>query len=137
MTAQPSGQGLLTDLTATAQERGWDKKISESASVTARYDANGEMGGDKWYGVPNYGEFVLAYYNDDLVKKHNVTKPTDLGLARHGLLREEGRRPQGQRHDGAVRLPEAADHGRRQLVVRRPDHRHHQLHLVHRPLPRQ
>ncbi len=39
-----------------AGQRGWDKKISESASVTARYDANGEMGGDKWYGVPNYGE---------------------------------------------------------------------------------
>ncbi|WDG31468.1 extracellular solute-binding protein [Streptomyces sp. CA-278952] len=71
-------QGLLTDLTAAAKERGWDRKISESASVTARYDANGEMGGDKWYGVPNYGEFVLAYYNDDLFKKHNITKPTDL-----------------------------------------------------------
>jgi raffinose/stachyose/melibiose transport system substrate-binding protein len=70
-------QGLLTDLTATVKERGWDKKVGESASVTARYDAKGEMGGDKWYGVPNYGEFVHAYYNDDLFKKHNVTKPTD------------------------------------------------------------
>ncbi|WP_093802547.1 ABC transporter substrate-binding protein [Streptomyces sp. Wb2n-11] len=71
-------QGLLTDLTATAKERGWDKKISESASVTARYDAaKGEMGGDKWYGIPNYGEFVLTYYNDDLFKKHNIAKPTD------------------------------------------------------------
>jgi raffinose/stachyose/melibiose transport system substrate-binding protein len=70
-------QGLLTDLTPLVKERGWDKKISESASVTARYDAKGEMGGDKWYGVPNYGEFVLTYYNDDLFKKHGVAKPTD------------------------------------------------------------
>jgi raffinose/stachyose/melibiose transport system substrate-binding protein len=70
-------QGLLTDLTATVKERGWDKKVGESASVIARYDAKGEMGGDKWYGVPNYGEFVHAYYNDDLFKKHNVAKPTD------------------------------------------------------------
>ncbi|GGQ38231.1 sugar ABC transporter substrate-binding protein [Streptomyces griseomycini] len=70
-------QGLLTDLTAVVKERGWDKKVGDSASVTARYDAKGEMGGDKWYGVPNYGEFVLTYYNDDLFKKHNVAKPTD------------------------------------------------------------
>ncbi|MER7494466.1 extracellular solute-binding protein [Streptomyces pharetrae] len=70
-------QGLLTDLTPVVEERGWDKKMSESASVTARYDDKGEMGGDKWYGIPNYGEFVLTYYNDDLFKKHNVAKPTD------------------------------------------------------------
>lgn len=70
-------QGLLTDLTAVVKERGWDKKVGDSASVTARYDAKGEMGGDKWYGVPNYGEFVLTYYNDDLFKKHGVSKPTD------------------------------------------------------------
>ncbi|MCX2971865.1 MULTISPECIES: ABC transporter substrate-binding protein [Streptomyces] len=70
-------QGLLTDLTATAKERGWDEKISEGASVTARYDAQGNMGGDRWYGVPNYGEFVLTYYNDDLFEKHDIAKPTD------------------------------------------------------------
>ncbi|MEU3525888.1 extracellular solute-binding protein [Streptomyces sp. NPDC038707] len=70
-------QGLLTDLTPVVKAHGWDKKISDSASVTARYDKNGEMGGDTWYGVPNYGEFVLAYYNDDLFKKYHVAKPTD------------------------------------------------------------
>ncbi|MEU8569253.1 extracellular solute-binding protein [Streptomyces pathocidini] len=71
-------QGLLTDLTAVAEQRGWSGKISESASVTARYDAKGQMGGEKWYGIPNYGEFVLAYYNDDLFKEYGVDKPTDL-----------------------------------------------------------
>ncbi|MFJ8086203.1 ABC transporter substrate-binding protein [Streptomyces sp. NPDC096205] len=70
-------QGLLTDLTPLVKEHGWDTAISERASVTARYDAKGEMGGDKWYGIPNYGEFVLAYYNDDLFKKYDVDKPTD------------------------------------------------------------
>lgn len=70
-------QGLLTDLTSVVKAHGWDRKISESASVTARYDAKGEMGGDKWYGVPNYGEFVLAYYDDDLFTKYKVAKPTD------------------------------------------------------------
>ncbi|MGV2918680.1 ABC transporter substrate-binding protein [Streptomyces alfalfae] len=70
-------QGLLTDLTPLVQDNGWDMKISEDASVTARYNADGEMGGEKWYGIPNYGEFVLTYYNDDLFKKHGVDKPTD------------------------------------------------------------
>ncbi|MGW0917109.1 extracellular solute-binding protein [Streptomyces sp. NPDC002784] len=70
-------QGLLSDLTPLVKEHGWDTAISERASVTARYDAKGEMGGDKWYGVPNYGEFVLTYYNDDLFKKHGIAKPTD------------------------------------------------------------
>ncbi|WP_377272909.1 extracellular solute-binding protein [Peterkaempfera sp. SMS 1(5)a] len=70
-------QGLLTDLTAVAKQRGWTDKISQSVSVTARYNSKGEMGGDKWYGIPNYGEFVLTYYNDDLFKKYNIAKPTD------------------------------------------------------------
>ncbi|OUC78775.1 sugar ABC transporter substrate-binding protein [Streptomyces swartbergensis] len=80
-------QGLLTDLTSVVEERGWDKKMSKSASVTARYDADGEMGGDKWYGVPNYGEFVLAYYNDDLFKKYDVTKPTDFASLETALAK--------------------------------------------------
>ncbi|MFE0858511.1 ABC transporter substrate-binding protein [Streptomyces mutabilis] len=76
-TGQLAKQGLLTDLTPLVKEHGWDRKISESASVTARYNDKGEMGGEKWYGIPNYGEFVLTYYNDDLFKKHGVDKPTD------------------------------------------------------------
>ena len=34
------------------------------------------MGGGKWYGVPNYGEYVMVYYNKDLFAKHNVAVPT-------------------------------------------------------------
>ena len=33
-----SSQGLLTDLTAEAEKRGWDKKLSPSLQTTARYD---------------------------------------------------------------------------------------------------
>jgi raffinose/stachyose/melibiose transport system substrate-binding protein len=72
-----STQGLLTDLTAEAGKRGWDK-LSPSLQTTARYDARGVMGGDKWFGVPNYGEFVMVYYNKDLFAKQNVKVPTSL-----------------------------------------------------------
>jgi raffinose/stachyose/melibiose transport system substrate-binding protein len=71
-------QGLLTDLTAEAGKRGWDK-LSPSLQTTAKYDSDGIMGGDKWYGVPNYGELGdLVYYNKDLFAKHNVQVPTSL-----------------------------------------------------------
>jgi raffinose/stachyose/melibiose transport system substrate-binding protein len=73
-----SKQGLLTDLTAEATKRGWDKQLSPSLQTTARYDARGVMGGDKWYGVPNYGEFVMVYYNKDLFDKHGVKVPGSL-----------------------------------------------------------
>jgi raffinose/stachyose/melibiose transport system substrate-binding protein len=36
------------------------------------------MGGDKWFGVPNYGEYVMVYYNKDLFAKHNLQVPTTL-----------------------------------------------------------
>ena len=55
-----SKQGLLTDLTGEATKRGWDKLLSPSLQTTAKYDADGIMGGDKWYGVPNYGEYVTS-----------------------------------------------------------------------------
>jgi len=73
-----SKQGLLTDLTAEATRRGWDKVLSPSLQTTARYDARGVMGGDKWYGVPDYGEFVMVYYNKGLFEKHGVKVPTSL-----------------------------------------------------------
>jgi raffinose/stachyose/melibiose transport system substrate-binding protein len=73
-----SKQGLLTDLTGEVTKRGWDKLISPSLQTTARYDADGVMGGDKWYGVPNYGEYVMIYYNKDQFAKHHVQVPTTL-----------------------------------------------------------
>ncbi len=72
-------QGLLTDLTKQATLRGWDKLLSPSLQTTAKYDAQGLMGGDKWYGVPNYGEVGdIVYYNKDMFDKYHVQVPTTL-----------------------------------------------------------
>jgi len=71
-----SSQGLLTDLTEETEKRGWDKKLSPSLQTTARYSDKGVMGEGNWYGVPNYGEYVMVYYNKDLFDKNGVAVPT-------------------------------------------------------------
>ncbi len=71
-----ASQGLLTDITDVAEERGWDQQLSESLQTTARYDERGVMGSGAWYGVPNYGEFVMVYYNEDLFAQHGIEVPT-------------------------------------------------------------
>ncbi|GAA1652618.1 extracellular solute-binding protein [Nonomuraea maheshkhaliensis] len=70
-----SKQGLLADLSEEATKRGWDKLLPGGLQTTAKYDDRGVMGSGKWYGVPNYGEFVMVYYNKDLFDKHKVTAP--------------------------------------------------------------
>ncbi|MEU8359114.1 extracellular solute-binding protein [Nonomuraea sp. NPDC048882] len=70
-----SKQGLLADLSEEATKRGWDKLLPGGLQTTAKYDDRGVMGSGKWYGVPNYGEFVMVYYNKDLFDKHKVTVP--------------------------------------------------------------
>ncbi|WP_305783170.1 ABC transporter substrate-binding protein [Symbioplanes lichenis] len=73
-----SKQGLLEDLSGEATSRGWDKKLTPSLQTTAKYDADGIMGDGNWYGVPNYGEFVMVYYNKDLFDKYKIAVPTTL-----------------------------------------------------------
>lgn len=75
---QLASQGLLTSLTDEATERGWDAKLSESLQTTARYNENGQMGSGDWYGIPNYGEYVTVYYNEELFAEHGVEVPTTL-----------------------------------------------------------
>jgi raffinose/stachyose/melibiose transport system substrate-binding protein len=70
-----SKQGLLTDMSAEVTERGWDKLLSPSLQTTCKYDERGVMGGDKWFGVPNYAEYTMAYYNKDLFAQHGVEIP--------------------------------------------------------------
>ena len=69
-------QGLLTDLSAEVTKRGWDKLLSPGLQTTARYDERGVMGSGKWYGIPNYAEYVMVYYNKDLFEQHGVEVPT-------------------------------------------------------------
>jgi raffinose/stachyose/melibiose transport system substrate-binding protein len=73
-----SSQGLLTDLTEEAAARGWDQLISPSLQTTARYNEQGIMGSGNWYGVPNYGEFVMVFYNLDMFAEHQLEVPTTL-----------------------------------------------------------
>ncbi|MBX3080259.1 MAG: extracellular solute-binding protein [Anaerolineae bacterium] len=73
-----SKQGLLTDISDEAAKRGWDKILPPSLATVCRYDDNGVMGSGKWYGVTNYGEYVMVYYNKDMFKQYNVTVPTTL-----------------------------------------------------------
>ncbi|RSN68350.1 sugar ABC transporter substrate-binding protein [Actinomadura sp. WAC 06369] len=73
-----SKQGLLTDMTAEVAERGWDKLIDPNVAVTAKYDDKGVMGGEKWFGVPNYAEYVMVYYNKELFEEHGVEVPTTM-----------------------------------------------------------
>lgn len=73
-----SKQGLLSDMTAEATKRGWDKKIPSGVRTTSVYDTNGVMGSGKWYGVPNYAEYTMVYYNKDLFEKYGIAEPTTL-----------------------------------------------------------
>ena len=34
------------------------------------------MGSGQWYGVPNYGEYVMVYYNKDMFAEYGVEVPT-------------------------------------------------------------
>jgi ABC-type glycerol-3-phosphate transport system substrate-binding protein len=70
-----ASQGLLTDITAAVEQYGWDDMLSESLQTTVKYDERGVMGSGSWYGVPNYGEFVMVYYNKDLFDEHSVEIP--------------------------------------------------------------
>ena len=73
-----STQGLLTDISDEVAKRGWDKILPPSVATVARYDDKGIMGSGKWYGVTDYGEYVMVYYNNDMFTKYNVTVPTTL-----------------------------------------------------------
>jgi raffinose/stachyose/melibiose transport system substrate-binding protein len=71
-----SKQGLLTDLTPQVTKRGWDKLVPANVQTIAKYDAKGVMGGDKWYGIPNYAEYLQVFYNKDVFDKNKVKVPT-------------------------------------------------------------
>jgi raffinose/stachyose/melibiose transport system substrate-binding protein len=71
-----SKQGLLTDMSAEVTKRGWDELLSPSLRTTCKYDERGVMGGDKWFGMTNYAEYTMVYYNKDLFTQHGVAVPT-------------------------------------------------------------
>lgn len=75
---QLAAQGLLTPLTDVVAERGWDEKVLPSMQSFALYE-DGMAGSGDWYGIPNIGEYVTIYYNEDLLAEHGVSPDaTDL-----------------------------------------------------------
>jgi raffinose/stachyose/melibiose transport system substrate-binding protein len=72
-------QGLLTDMSDEVAKRGWDKLLSPNVQTTSRYDEQGVMGSGKWYGIPNYAEYVMVYYNKDMFAKQGIEVPKTLG----------------------------------------------------------
>lgn len=68
--------GLIADISEAVEEYGWADKLAPSLQTTAKYSENGVMGGDAWYGVPNYGEFVGVYYNLDAFEAAGLEIPT-------------------------------------------------------------
>ena len=68
--------GLISDITDAVEEYGWDDMLAPSLQTTAKYTEDGVMGGDAWYGVPNYGEFVGVYYNKDAFAEAGLEIPT-------------------------------------------------------------
>jgi raffinose/stachyose/melibiose transport system substrate-binding protein len=73
---QLASQGLITPLTEEADSRGWADTLPDSIQTTAMYDEQGLMGSGDWYGVPNYGEFVGVYYNQDMLDAAGIAQPT-------------------------------------------------------------
>lgn len=71
-------EGLLTDLTPIVEEHGWDEIIPPSLAATARYDEQGLMGSGNWYGVSGYAEYLMVFYNADLLDEHGLSVPTTI-----------------------------------------------------------
>ncbi|WP_018142545.1 ABC transporter substrate-binding protein [Alloscardovia criceti] len=71
-----ASQGLLTNLDDYVKEYNWDSKISGSLAATGKYDDKGIMGSGNWYGITNYGEDVVMYYNKDMFDKYGIEIPT-------------------------------------------------------------
>jgi len=73
-----ASQGLLSPLDDAYEKYGWGDKLASSLQTTARYSDEGVMGSGSYYGVPNYGEFVMMYYNKDMFDEYGITVPTTL-----------------------------------------------------------
>lgn len=71
-----ASQGLLTNLNDYVSQYGWDKIITGSLSDTGKYNEQGVMGSGDWYGITNYGEDCLLYFNQDMFDQYGIAIPT-------------------------------------------------------------
>lgn len=73
-----ASQGLLSNLNDYVKKYNWDKKITGALSATGKYSDKGVMGSGNWYGITNYGEDVMMYYNKDMFDKYGIAIPTTM-----------------------------------------------------------
>lgn len=73
-----ASQGLLANLNDYVSQYKWDQKISGSLADTGKYNEKGIMGSGDWYGITNYGEDVVMYYNKDMFDKYGIEIPKTL-----------------------------------------------------------
>lgn len=71
-----ASQGLLTNLDSYVSEYKWDEKVTGSLADTGKYNEKGIMGSGSWYGITNYGEDVIMYYNKDMFDQNGIEVPT-------------------------------------------------------------
>ena len=68
--------GVIQNLDDAYAQYGWADKLGAGIDTIAMYDDNGVMGSGSYYGVPNYGEFVFLYVNQDMFDQYDVKVPT-------------------------------------------------------------
>jgi raffinose/stachyose/melibiose transport system substrate-binding protein len=70
--------GIINNLDEAYEKYGWGDKLADSIATTAQYSDQGVMGSGSYYGVPNYGEFVFMYYNEDMFADAGIEIPTSI-----------------------------------------------------------
>ncbi|WEV46764.1 extracellular solute-binding protein [Bifidobacterium sp. ESL0690] len=70
-----ASQGLLTNLDSYVSKYKWDSKIKGTLADTGKYNDKGVMGSGNWYGITNYGEDIMMYYNKDMFDKYGIAIP--------------------------------------------------------------
>ncbi|WP_084125301.1 ABC transporter substrate-binding protein [Demequina sp. NBRC 110054] len=70
--------GVIQNLDDAYAEYGWADMLGEGVDTIAMYDEDGVMGSGSFYGVPNYGEFVFMYYNQDMFDEYGLEIPTTM-----------------------------------------------------------
>lgn len=74
---QLAATGVILPLDDAYEKYGWADKLGAGIDTIAKYDENGVMGSGSFYGVPNYGEFVFLYFNQDMFDEYGISVPTD------------------------------------------------------------
>ncbi len=68
--------GVIQNLDDAYAKYGWADKLGAGIDTIAKYNEDGVMGSGSFYGVPNYGEFVFLYFNQDMFDEYGIDVPT-------------------------------------------------------------